>query len=295
MKNVTIIISAAAILLTLTTTAFSCAGRLEHLSESGSSEYDPFSPNEFRRNYGVTVRNTGMERCSYAVAFVRTPTGAKLGNLLPYSLEDNNGHNLLSNVADASNAALPSGVVPTGTAVTLSAYVTVSRGSFAVPGVYRDELDVVLFGWNEARERQVVALDQQKATIERHVFPRFSVVIAGGNLQSTIEFGELARGIERSVMLQTSSNQTYQLEVSSSNSGHLVIDPMVPGQTWKVGYTLHIDDEVVSLDKTSRILQLGISKNGEHSHKLTFRMNDPAKLRAGHYRDVVTVRIGAKT
>lgn len=289
------IVCGVVVLLLSIVPALSCEGRLDNVSKSGAKDYDPFSTIEQHERYDITVRNIGSERCNYAIGFVRVPAVGKLGNVLPYSVRDDRGHNLLSDTSAPQRVTPVLHLVTPGDVKVITVYVTVSRGSFAVPGEYQDIIRMNLFASKGGASLEYAPIDQQDVVVARRVNPCFQVSIAGAGLATTVEFGELTAGTERSIILNTSSNQGYRLEITSRNGGYLALDPAIPGEVWRVGYTFRIDDVVMPLTAGASISQEDVTANGERSRRLIFRMNDPSKMRSGQYRDVITIKIGVRT
>jgi hypothetical protein len=283
-----------AFLLLTAAPAFGCSGRLESVTKAIAADYDPFSPVEQRERYDIKVRNTGSETCNYLVGFVQASAMARLGGLLPYSLQDASGRDLLSDAITARRAAHSPGTIAGGNTAVIPVYLTVPRGHFAGPGLYKDAISMVLYGSKNRREADSDPIDQRGFSVERQVGACVSVNTAGGGLVTTVDFGELVDGHERFVIVQTRTNQVYRLEITSQNGGHLTLDPPVPGEDWRVKYSVRIDGVAVNLEAVASVLEDELSPNGDRSHKLTFRITDAGKKRAGRYRDIITVKIAAR-
>jgi hypothetical protein len=276
-----------------------CDGRLEGVGHSISiGDYDPYDAADFRRRQSLTVRNTGTEQCSFVVGFWRQPAEGRLSGALSYKIENASGASLLS-----SSPPTTSGVpylaflnIPPSQTVSADYYIALPRGQYAWPGSYYDnDVKLALHSRSSQGAINADALDIDDLVIQQQVMASVGINVAGGGLTTTLNFGELASGKERSVFLQTRANHAYQLALRSTNGSRLKLDPEVPGQIWSIPYSLRVNSQSVSLQA---VALLGRSRpsdwGGEESHALSFRIEDAGDRRAGLYRDTVTVEISVQ-
>jgi hypothetical protein len=276
-----------------------CDGRMEGATHSISiGDYDPFDAADFRRRQTLTVRNTGNEQCSFVVGFWRQPAEGRLSWFLSYKIENASGAALLSNnpptTSGVPHLSFPN-IQPSQT-VSADYYITLPRGQYAWPGSYYDnDAKLALHSRTSQGAINAGALDVDDLRIEQRVMASVGINVAGGGLTTTLNFGELANGKERSVLLQTRANHAYQLALRSTNGSRLKLDPEVPGQTWSIPYSLRVNSQSVSLHA---VALLGRSRpsdwGGEESHALSFRIEDAGDRRAGLYRDTVTVEVSVQ-
>jgi hypothetical protein len=280
--------------LTLSRAAYgACDGRLVGDVNAGSDEYDPFSVIDFRRRQTVSVRNVGSETCDFLVGFRRQPADGLLGPALPYRLTDNAGLSLLSDQAPPhSGRFLVLANVQPGQVSSADYYLTIPRGQFASAGNYSDDAVAMLLHGRPQSKAIGAELDNKALLINLPVKPVVAINIAGGGLRTTLNFDALAKGKERTVMLQTQANYAYSLALSSTYASQLTLDPEVPGQVWRIPYSLRVDNAPVSLQSAANLTRLApVSADGRESHLLVFRIEDALGRRAGLYRDFVTVDI----
>lgn len=272
----------------------SCGGRLEGAPQAGGGEYDPFDAVDFRQRQSITVRNTGSEPCDFAIGFRRQPVEGQLALFLKYRLEDAAGTQLLSEQKPSGGA--PHLVVrDVGAYQTASAqyYLVLPRGQFAYPGRYSDD-DVELHLQNRSPSG-VIGEDEEDSKallISQNVRASVNVSIAGGGLSTTLSFGSMSRGQERSIAIQTTANYAYSLLLRSENNSVMRLDPEIPGQSWAVPYSLRINSQPVPISTAAVIPKLPSLLNlGRETHLLTFRIEDVTNKRAGIYRDVITLEV----
>jgi hypothetical protein len=276
----------------LQTASASCQGRFEGTQRAGAGEYDPFDAVDFRQRQTVVVRNTGTAKCDFIVGFRRQPAVGHLSWFLSYRLEDTAGQSLLSEqVPSGSQYLILANVQPSQTA-TGEYYLVLPRGQFALPGTYRDDNVTLSLRPRDQSGNIGAELDGEGLAVAQAVGARVGISIAGGGLATTLNFGELAAGLERSISLQARANYAYSITLRSSNAGVMKLDPEIPGQTWSIPYSLRVNSQAVQLQGVVKILRaLPWSSWGQESHWLTFRIEDVNARHAGIYRDVVIVSV----
>ena len=272
-----------------------CAGRLEGELRAGGGEYDPFEVSDFRRRQTITLRNTGTETCSFVLGFRRQPSEGWLTWFLRYRLEDQSGQSLLSDQTPPNSGTryiVVSNLAASATA-TAEYFLVLPRGQFAYPGTfYNSEVSLSLHSQSASGVVSTTKLDTKPLLVRQSVRAAVGISVAGGGVTTTLSFGDLTAGKERSVALRTTANYAYSLYLRSANSGVMRLDPEPQEQTWTIPYTLQVNSEFVSL-KSAANLRRSVSHHtfGQETHLLTFRIGDVVDRMAGLYRDVVTVDI----
>lgn len=213
--------------------------------------------------------------------------------MLHYRLEDNAGISLLSDQAPPHSdryMVLPN--VQPAQVVSADYYLILPRGQFASAGPYYDD-DVTLLLHGRSQTGAIgTESDSKVLLINQPVKAVVTINIAGGGLRTTLNFDALANGKERMVMLQTQANYAYSLALSSANGGQLKLDPEVPGQIWRIPYSLRVNNALVSLQSSVNLTRSPpLLGDGRENHLLLFRIEDALDRRSGLYRDFVTVDI----
>lgn len=271
-----------------------CAGKIDKgTTVIGSTAYDTFKGTDTIDELSLSVRNTGDEVCGFVLAF-RTPGAtAVLGGKLSYYLTNATGRPLLSDTA--ANLSLDgrlSNLVPVRQSGDFRYHVVIPRGQFIAPGRYNSSIVLELY---TARENALtnILVDSATLQIRYDVLQSLSVNIKGAGIATTLDFGELNKGSQKSVMLQVRGNQFYRLEISSINHGVMALTPPVPGQRWSIAYEARLDQRLLDLQREASATHLSPSQTGEVSHNMLLTIGDVVAKRAGKYEDVITVKINA--
>ncbi len=274
--------------------ASSCQGRIgAETIINGKTDYNPFSPSDLADDYRISISNTGGEPCVFALVFRSRAAVPKLGRLLSYRLANAAHSSLLTNAPAASAPAVRSnGPVPPSRTVQVNYRLVIPRGQFAAPGQLRDDVELELYAVGENGRLAGRPLQTTRLAIAYRVARVMSVNIKGGDTTTTVNFGTLARGQERSVDIQVRSNARYQLDVSSDNRGVLALTPKISGQHWFVPYTATLDRYPLRLRRGASLENLDPTRPGfDASHTLAVRIGNVRGKRAGRYEDVITVEI----
>jgi len=269
-----------------------CSGQLEGVLRATGQEYDPFHPADLYTRHAVSVRNIGSAKCEFIVVFHREPAEGRLGQLLSYRIEELSGEALLTaSFPPIASRYLATGEVEQGRTATITYQIVVPRGQFAPPNLYADVIRLSLHTRDKVGHVNPVAVDTQSLQIERTVLASVRLNVAGGGLTTTVNFGELAQGKERSVLLNARANHSYKLALRSKNENSLKLDPTIPGQDWSVPYTLRVNGEAVALRPAAPIVRSRPLSSGEETHSLAFKIDDAMNKRAGLYRDTITIEV----
>jgi hypothetical protein len=276
--------------------AAECQGSIgPRTSIVGRTGYDPFNPADLADDFSLSISNTGAAPCGYALLFRSRAVHPVLGGTLTYDLTSQTGGSLLTNAPAtlAPMAPLGAPLAPGGTGA-IAFQLVIPRGQFAAPDTYRDTLDLELYAL-DANGRAASSALQTATLAIAYTVPRvLSVNIKGGETATTLAFGALASGQQRTVAIEARSNQTYQLDVSSDNHGALALTPKLPGETWSVPYSVTFAGQPLNLAGAAGLYSLPATRpESDASYSLTVTIGDVAQKRAGRYKDVITVEIKA--
>ncbi|MEJ2123241.1 MAG: hypothetical protein P8Y47_00190 [Alphaproteobacteria bacterium] len=277
-----------------------CQGQIgQDTNVIGESQYDPFSPVPITDAFQIPIRNMGDDACSYALVFRSEKPDLRLSGsgTLAYTLT--NGRSKLVALPDQTvNPPLARTKRPLAPADTghIRYQVQIPRGQFAAPGTYHDTIGLELYALNSDGGLSGPPLHNSKLTISYKVIRAMSVNIKGGGTSTTVNFGALSTGQQRSVEIQARSNETYQFHVSSDNRGAMRLTPPAPERKWRVNYRAALDGKTLDLASGHVLHSQPPTRPGnDANHRLTVTVGDTAAKRAGHYEDIITVEIRGAT
>ncbi len=266
--------------------------------------YNPFEAGASPAAISFTLKNADTKPCDAAFAFF-TPGAAQAsgpGGQLNYQIAGANG-------PLTQNAVSPPSVLPgpanaayftVGAKQTYAvrAALTVSEGQVVPPGIYTGTLYLGVYqsagggGQYTRAQIPVAALG-----VAIGVNSQMTVAIAGGGRKTTLNFGDFVQGAVRTVQLQAYANQGFRLFVSSDNAG--VMKPTdkqaLAEGIWQVPYTIAINKMApVSLSQR-QVLSLWppATRSSGIAIPIDVQIGSIAGQRAGIYRDVITIAIGA--
>ncbi len=271
-----------------------CQGRVgPETSISGRTVYDPFNAAGIADDYRISITNVGADSCSFGLLFRSRSARPALGASLAYDVTGARGASLLM--------AAPAGSLPLGrlrapltpNAIGVIEFqVDIPRGQFAAPDVYRDSIELELYALGPGGQPVGGPLETTMLAISYTVPRVLSVNLKGGETATTLAFGTLTTGEQRSVAIEARSNETYQLHVSSDNHAALALTPKVPGQNWSVPYTVSLAGQRMDLTNATALRNLPATRpERDASFLLTVTIGDVGRKRAGRYEDVITVEI----
>jgi hypothetical protein len=265
---------------------------------AGKTAYNPFSPVEISDQYRIVIANIGSGDCRYGLVFRSGAAQPKLGQALSYQITDQAHRELISNLPAAAAPIARSGA-PLGASQTaqIAFEIRIPRGQCAAPGAsYSDRLELDLHAIDETGRADGPVLQSTALSISYAVEQVLSVNIKGAQSTTTLDFGALAKGQQRTVEIQARSNQSYQLNVTSDNNGALALTPKVAGQDWRVPYTLSLGGQQVDLARTGMLtIQPPTRPEADAGHMLRVTIGDVGQKRAGRYEDVLTIEIKGAT
>jgi hypothetical protein len=276
--------------------AAGCQGSIgPETSITGKTDYDPFGPADLADSYAITIANTGAASCAYGLAFRSRGAQMRLGGVLAYALTDAQGQSLPASPPGATSPAarLQAPLEPSAQG-RIAFQILIPRGQFAAPGIYRDTLDLELYALDAAGRIQGPRLHAAPLAIAYRAPRVMSVNIRGGELATTLAFGALAKGQQRSVEIQARSNEAYQLDVSSEHRGTLALTPRPPGPEWSVAYSATLAGAPLDLGRGSTLRSLPATRpESDAAYPLAITIGDVGQKRAGRYEDVITIEIKA--
>jgi hypothetical protein len=273
-----------------------CQGAIgPETSITGRTDYDPFGPADLADSHAVTVANTGGDPCAFGLVFRMRGAQMRLGGVLAYALTDAHGQPLPVSLPGAvSPAARLQAALEPFAQGRIAFQIVIPRGQFAAPGLYRDTLDLELHALDAPGRVHGARLHAATLTIAYRVPRVMSVNIRGGELATTLAFGTLAKGQQRSVEIQARSNEAYQLDVSSEHRGTLTLTPRPPGPEWSVAYSATLAGAPLDLGRGSTMRSLPATRpESDAAYLLAITIGDVGQKRAGRYEDVITIEIKA--
>lgn len=274
--------------------AADCQGRIgPETAITGNTAYDPFSPTGVADEHGISIANTGAAACSFGLLFRTRTARPLLGETLAYSLAAANTPPLLTTArpAMAPLARLRSPLAPSETGA-LELQLAIPRGQFAAPGVYRDAVELELYALDASGRTAGPALQTAPLTIAYTVPRVLSINLRGGELATTLGFGALVKGQQRTVEIQARGNMLYRLDVSSDHRGVMALTPKAPGRDFSVPYTATLVGHPLNLAATASLRNLPPTRpESDASHPLTITIGEVQRKRAGRYEDVITIEI----
>lgn len=184
-----------------------CQGRIgPETSISGRTAYDPFSPADVADDYRISIVNTGAASCSFGLTFRIPGVRPALGGTLAFDLTGASAASLLAGIGPIARLKAP---LAPGTTAPIEFQIVIPRGQFAAPSVYRDSIALELRAL-DASDRPGPAILQTATLALGYTVPQvLSVNLKGGETATTLAFGALAAGQQRSVAIEARSNRTY--------------------------------------------------------------------------------------
>jgi hypothetical protein len=300
MKRVDII-AAIAVCATLYPGAVSVACTLSLIGPAIQQPlaYNPFQAGAATASISLTLKNADGKPCPAAIAFYKSgaPKASSAGASLNYRILGASGEELTHSLAapparlDGSGNASFITVGPHAT-VTATATLSVMEGQVVVAGAYADQLTMHIFK-NATNSAYVADLDAP-LNITIGVNAQATLAIAGGGRTTTLNFGNLFEGAQRSVHLLAYSNQGFRLTVSSDNSGVMKpVDAAALAEGWLVPYKVAIlkaEPFYLAQQHTIALPPPAAGRNGL-AIPVDVHVGPTAGQRAGVYRDVITIAI----
>jgi hypothetical protein len=201
-------------------------------------------------------------------------------------------------------AASPGTLAPAGNAAyvtvganqnyTANAIISVGEGQVVGPGTYTDQLFLGVYQ-SAAGGAYAKAIADTPLNVAIGVNSQMTVAVAGGGLGTTLDFGNMVEGATRSVQFLAYSNQSFHLTVTSDNAGAMrpIDDKSGSGGLWRVPYTVSIfraGQVDLSQKRTISLWPTATQRTGL-AIPIDVRIGSIANLRAGVYRDVITIAI----
>ncbi|MET4697490.1 hypothetical protein ABIE65_000501 [Constrictibacter sp. MBR-5] len=270
-----------------------CNLRISEVRTGSILDYDPFRAGGSIGRMFVEVQNPGSTSCrGRLVLETRGSTNLAMhgpGGSLIYRLRGPQRQYVRTTGAPADGVPF---VAAAGRPTSVDFQVEVNEGQMMTPGVYLDNLRLVLL---DAETDQVL----QEVTGERiaaEVLPRVQSNLAGtagafspGATFSYMDFGILETGESQSAFLQVRANTAVRIRVSSENGGVLkhVEQPGLPS----VAYTARLDGVPADMSAPIEIMRRPPVRSTGTNYEIRVTIGDVRNKFAGRYRDTVTVEI----
>ncbi len=275
-----------------------CQGKITASVNNNIGTYDSFSAVDFVAPLRLKLKNVGKTECKLALSFSSSSLVLKLGKKLPYEILDENGTQLVKlgqldrAVQNEALNILNENFLP-GTSKDVSYLIRIPRGISLPVGTYDDKLLIRVFRTDDKRNIVGAPFEEKEIIISSQIFPKLSVNIAGGNRYGTLQFEELKEGDNKSIFIQTRSNQNYKLLLNSQNNGRLKRTSNLTNETYYVNYKAFLDGELIQFSKNGIALTKkdAISLDGNTRHKLSITIGSTKNKRAGFYKDIVKIKI----
>jgi len=262
-----------------------CLGKLEAVHSSTTIVYNPFDNQDLKATLVIRVQNSGSETCSYRVHLAPRSFPLQFSQLLNFSLASPSapaGASLSSSGLDLStNKIAP------GQRSDIPLTLVIPRGQSVGSGHLESSALLSLWAANAPPAGGV--LDQAELPLACDVPALFQINIAGGGLVTTVNFGELRQNDQRTVVLQTRCTQNYKVQLTSQNSGSLMLEDGGEATTSHIGYYAFFDGQNINF-ADHRSIQYSAA-NFYENHKLMIQVGDISNKRAGLYKDVIVIRI----
>lgn len=282
------VLAAAAALALAGGAAMACTGQI-----TGSAEpklnYQPFDAAGAIAEQRVTIRNTGSQDCVFQLNFNRLDmAGQGLGGL-EFELRGGAGEALAASApGPASGGSLTSRPLAPDESFDFVYALSLPPGQITPPGDHEQAVELELLGAADVRSlRGATPLDRRRLRLNCHVPRTLSINIRGAGTRKTIDFGTLAEGETKHVVIATRSNQPFVLEASSRHGGAMAMAP--PLQRWRVPYSMALDGAAVAFP--ARIGPFGGTSLAGHEFDVVFTIGDVEGKRAGLYADEITIEI----
>ncbi len=256
--------------------------------------FDPFGNDASFSTFDLTFSNEGDEPCRFS------PVISTEGE--PFGLVSASGHRIRYSIFDNTNSydATPlSGgtllpprqhqiVVPPRQQRVVTYQLRVGADEISEDGLYAQGIVI------RAQTAEGTTLASRQSTVGLDVAPSAAVGLSGAfksdSGRAVVNLGELMEGTARTPLaLRVSSTRSYRIDVSSQNSGYLVLN----GSEWKVPYQVSIGEQVVSLSGGGGHFSKQARGMIRESLPFAFIIGDVSGRRAGYYSDTLTISISA--
>lgn len=280
-----------------TTGSAACEPQVAVRSGSVVAAYNPFDPAPLFRDIALEVRNVASDPCHLAIALF-SDAGAATASLaakLSYGVQSQFGAKLLNHGVPPTNvsASLSADVaVAAGETAALPLRLTVPAGQVAPPGGYSDAVRVLLYAASDGR----LIGEPAMLPVSFAVAEVLKVSLAGGGQGTTLDFGSMSRGATRTVVLRARANLGFKFTISSEHGGVMRLRNAISANAMSsVHYRIAVNGgAAVSLaDPQTVPVSGGATGLGGANIPVEIVLGETEHLRAGLYRDVVTIAIEA--
>ncbi len=279
-------------------TLAACAPEITVSPSGAALSYAPFDAAPAIADLTLRLTNTGQGVCRLGLAVFSPDFSAQgpSGGAIRYEVEAS-GSRLANSGSEPPGSAAGLALLPlqeTGPddALSLPLRFALTPGQMAAPGAYLDSMRLALYDLASG----ALAAEPLPVPISISVEPVLRLSLAGGGQGATVDFGEMADGASRVVLLRARTNVGFALTLSSENGGALLLDPpALDAQRWAMPYRVTVSGNApVSLDRPRLLPITGAATElGGLTLPIDVTLGPSGALRAGTYRDIVTIAIDA--
>jgi hypothetical protein len=280
------------------TGAAACEPQVAPRSASVTAAYNPFDPAPLFRDIALEVHNSAGDPCYLAIALYSDAGAATAGPSarLAYGVQSPSGGDILNHGVPTPNisASLAADfAVPGGETVALPLRLAVPAGQVAAPGGYADAIRIALYTVSDGRLIGEPAILPVSFAVDEVL----KVSLMGGGQGATLDFGSMSRGATRTVMLRARANLGFKFTISSENGGTMRLRSATSAYaTSSADYRIAVNGGATfGLTHPQTVPgSSGATGLGGTNIPVEIVLGETEHLRAGHYRDIVTIAIEAE-
>ena len=273
---------------------------------SAGSGYEVFESTQLVQAVNFQVRKRGATGCDFFVTAATGSSGSfnrelqSGGALLTYNLyTSSTPANVIQDLSVGSPTVL-SGTAPGGNAtIELTFYWSADPSQVVDSLTYQDDITVSLY---EGTPASSTLHDTDSVRFRTRVDDTtdLSLVNSGGgfdatDIQQNLDFQTLSEGASLGFDLLVRTNTGYDITMSSTNRGVLVMtDPNPDGS--RIPYTLRLDSAVVDLGGNTTTISgpTGATTAAGNRHVVEVEIGAIGNASAGNYGDEVTITVSSK-
>lgn len=257
--------------------------------------YDPFGTEIPQATFNVTFINDGGTECRFVPLFdlSQPPFGLSKGTGKPIGYA-------LVNLTDAQDVTPRAGrslrtpslrelVLAPNESKTLLYKLVANPDDVREAGTFTQDVMI------EAQDRSFRSLGGTRIVLGLEVLPSARIGLSGAYSmnkgQAVVDLGELRTGVAPVPLhLRVSSTGSYDLQVTSANSGKL----RLASTEWVVPYSVSIGEKTVNLVGSSQLAGPNGTGYRRDSLPIQFVIGDVSNRRAGTYSDVISISVTAR-
>ena len=257
--------------------------------------YDPFGTEIPQATFNITFVNDGDSECRFVPLFdlSQPPFGLSKGTDKPIGYA-------LVNLTDAQDVTPRAGrslrtpslrelVLAPNESKTLLYKLVANPDDVREAGTFTQDVMI------EAQDRSFRSLGGTRIVLGLEVLPSARIGLSGAYSmnkgQAVVDLGELRTGVAPVPLhLRVSSTGSYDLQVTSANSGKL----RLASTEWVVPYSVSIGEKTVNLVGSSQLAGPNGTGYRRDSLPIQFVIGDVSNRRAGTYSDVISISVTAR-